>query len=220
MSVRDAANRLGVAPVSVRKRIASGSLPAIKRGRDWWLDEQVVQRVARQSPGSGRPLSPAMAWAVLLLASGDDAAAEKMAGRDRYRSRAREWLSDHRLQDYAPRLRDRARSEQFVAHPSELPRILERADVLLTGDSAADLVGVVGEASSVEVYAPAGHRDAILEEHALLPGAGPVRVRWVSDHMWPLIAGDRRAPRAAILVDLLESDEPRARREAVRALAS
>jgi hypothetical protein len=32
--------------------------------------------------------------------------------------------------------------------------------------------------------------------------------------------GDRRAPRAAILLDLLESDEPRTRREAARALAS
>jgi excisionase family DNA binding protein len=220
ISVREAADRLGVAPVSVRKRISSGSLPAIKRGRDWWLDERVVQRVARQQPGSGRPLSPAMAWAVLLLASGDEAAAEQMAGRDRYRSRAREWLSDHPLHDSAPRLRDRAQSERFDAHPSELARLLERADVLLTGDSAADLVGVVGEASSVEVYAPAGHRDAIVDEHALLSGAGPVHVRWVSDHIWPLIAGDRRAPRAAVLLDLLESDEPRARREAARALAS
>jgi excisionase family DNA binding protein len=90
MSVRQAADWLGVAPVSVRKRIASGRLPAVKRGRDWWLDERVVQRVARAQAGSGRPLSPAMAWAVLLLASGDEAAAGQMAGRDRYRSRARQ----------------------------------------------------------------------------------------------------------------------------------
>jgi excisionase family DNA binding protein len=219
MSVREAADRLGVAPVSVRKRISSGSLPAIKRGRDWWLDERVVQRVARQQPGSGRPLSPAMAWAVLLLASGDEAAAAKMAGRDRYRSRAREWLSGHPLHDSAPRLRDRARSEKFDAHPSELARILERPDVMATGVSAADLVGLAGQASSVEVYAPASHRAAIIDEHALKPGKGPVHLRWVPDEAWALIAGDGGAPRAAVLLDLLESDEPRGRREARRVLA-
>jgi hypothetical protein len=32
-----------------------------------------------------------MAWAVLLLASGDDSAGDLMAGEPRYRSRAREW---------------------------------------------------------------------------------------------------------------------------------
>jgi excisionase family DNA binding protein len=218
LTVREAADLLGVAPVSVRKRIASGRLPAVKRGRDWWLDRRVVQRVAREQLGSGRPLSPAMAWSVLLLASGDEAAAGKMARRDRYRSRARQWLIDNPLGDAAPRLRDRARSEEFDAHPSELPRILDRPDVMATGISSAELVGLAGGTSSVEVYAPAGHRDAIVDEHALIPGEGPVHVRWVSDDAWSLIAGDR-APRAAVLIDLLESDEPRARREAGRALA-
>jgi hypothetical protein len=161
-----------------------------------------------------------MAWAVLLLASGDEAAAGQVAGRDRYRSRARQWLIDNPLQDAAPRLRNRAQSEQFDAHPSELPRILDRPDVMATGVSAADLVGLAGQASSVEVYAPASHRAAIVDEHALMPGEGPVHVRWVPDTAWALIAGDGGAPRAAVLLDLLGSDEPRARREAARALAS
>jgi hypothetical protein len=161
-----------------------------------------------------------MAWSVLLLASGDEAAAKRMAGRVRYRSRARQWLIDNPLQDAAPRLRDRARSEQFDAHPSELPRILDRPDVMATGVSAAELVGLAGQASSVEVYAPASHRDAIVDQHALMPGEGPVHVRWVPDEAWALIVGDSGAPRAAVLVDLLESDEPRARREAGRALRS
>jgi hypothetical protein len=161
-----------------------------------------------------------MAWAVLLLASGDDDAAEDMAGRDRYSSSMRAWLREHPLQEYAPRLRARAELEEFDAHPSELGRILARTDVLTTGISAGEVVGLLGPASAVEVYAPADHRHAIVDEHALMPGAGPVRVRWVPDEVWSLLihGGDRRAPRAAILVDLLESDEPRARREAARAL--
>jgi excisionase family DNA binding protein len=220
LSVREAADRLGVGPVAVRQQIASGRLPAVKRGRSWWLDERAVQRMTRQRPGGGRPLSQAMAWAVLMLASGDDTTAEDMAGRDRYCARMRAWLREHPLREYAPRLRARAEMEEFDVHPSELGRILDRPDVLATGISASDVVGLLGPASAVEVYAPAGQRHAIVTEHALMPGAGPVRIRWVSDEVWPLLDhnGDRRAPHAAILVDLLESDEPRARREAARAL--
>jgi len=222
LSVREAAERLGVSPMAVRRQIASGWLPAVKRGRSWWLDERAVQRMIRQPVGGGRPLSPAMAWAVLLLASGHEAAAESAAGRDRYWSRTRLWLRDHPVAQYGPRLRARAHSEEFDAHPSELARILDRPDVLVTGVSAGDVVGLVGLASSVEVYAPAGRRTAIVEEHALMAGPGPVRVRWVLDELWPLFGADAdgRAPRAAVLLDLLESDDPRARRQAATALSS
>lgn len=220
LSVREAADRLGVGPVAVRQHIASGRLPAIKRGRSWWLDERVVERMARQRLGGGRPLSPEMAWSVLLLASGEDDAAEAASGRNRYWSRVRAWLRDHSLREHAPRLRTRAQLEEFDVHPSELKRILDRADVLVTGVSAGDTVGLFGSTSAVEVYAPAGSRQTIVDDHALMPGAGPVRVRWVPDGVWPLLDrdGDRRAPRAAVLLDLLEGDEPRARREAARLL--
>jgi len=176
--------------------------------------------MARQRSGSGRPLSPEMSWAVVLLASGDDRAAKEAAGRDRYWSRVRGWLRDHPVELHVTRLRARAKMEEFDAHPSELKRILDRPDVLATGVSAGDAVGLVGSASTVEVYAPAGRRDAIIDDHALMPGAGAVRVRWVLDGLWPLLDRDgaRRAPRVAILLDLLEGDEPRARREAARIL--
>lgn len=222
LSVREAAERLGVSPLAVRRHIASGRLDAVKRGRDWWLDARGVERMARERRGGGRPLSPAMAWAVMLLASGEEAAAREVAGRDRYWSRARAWLREHPLVEHAERLRARAQSEQLDAHPSELMRILGRLDVIATGVSAADAIGLVGAAPIVEVYAPAGRRGAIVAEHALVPGPGAVLVRWVPDELWPHLLGerDRRAPRAAVLLDLLESDEPRARREAARGLAS
>lgn len=222
LSVREAAERLGVGPAAVRQQIALGRLPAVKRGRSWWLDERAVQRMVRQRVDGGRPLSPAMAWAVLLLASGHAAVAESAAGRDRYWSRTRVWLADHPLAEYGLRLRARAHSEEFDAHPSELARILDRPDVLVTGVSAGDVVGLVGLASTVEVYASAGRRRAIVEEHALMAGPGAVRVRWVADELWPLLVGDAdgRAPRAAVLLDLLESDDPRARRQAATALSS
>jgi hypothetical protein len=79
-------------------------------------------------------------------------------------------------------------------------------------------LGPVGGGSAVEIYAPAARREALMREHALEPGHGPVRIRWVRDQIWPLLDRDRdgRAPRAAVLLDLLEHDDPRARREAGR----
>ena len=126
--------------VAVRQHIAAGHLPAIKRGRSWWLDKRGVERMARQRRSGRRPLSPEMAWSVLLLASGDERAAEEAAGRD-YWLRVRTWLSGHSLRENAPRLRARARTEEFDVHPSELRRILGRPDVLATGASLGDAVG-------------------------------------------------------------------------------
>jgi len=219
ISVPEAAARLGVSADAVRKRIASGSVTAQRRGRQWWLDGRSVDRLARQRVGPGRPLSPEMAWAVLFLASDDKEAAVRAVRNPRYRSRMSAWLRSHPLAEHSTRLRARAEAEEFEAHPSELPRILDRGDVLATGISAGDAVGLVGGPAAAEVYAAADRREAIIGEHALVPGPGPVRVRWVPDEIWPLLDHESRAPRAAVLLDLLEHDDPRARREAARALA-
>lgn len=219
VSVEEAAQRLGVSPRAVRLRIAGGGLAAVRLGRDWRVDERELARLARRPSRAGRPLSPAMAWAVLLLASGDESGSDRLAGLPRYRARSRQWLRERTLAEHADALRERARREVFEAHPSELARLRERPDVLLTGASVADLVGLVGEGQAVELYARAAGREAIVAEHALLPGAGDVTVRWVPDALWAALEPvGGIAPRAAVLIDLLESEEPRARREAARRL--
>jgi hypothetical protein len=146
----------------------------------------------------------------VLLASGDEAGARAVVGRDRYWSRARIWLRDHPLGTYAARFRARAQMEQFDAHPAELKRIAGRPDVLVTGASAAHAVGLVGPSSTVEVYAPVGHRSAIVEEHALVRGGGPVRIRWVPDELWPYLGrdGGRNAPRFATMSRLCNCGRP------------
>jgi excisionase family DNA binding protein len=224
ISVQEAAERLGMTPGAVRQHIAGGRLPAVKRGGAWWLDGREVARMRRQPPGAGRPLTDQMAWAVMLLASGKPLLAEEVAARDRYVTRAKAWLrASQPLADYAPRLRARADVEEFDAHPAEVDRIAERPYVLRTGISAGELVGLTGGRGEAEIYAPAAHRDEMIERHALDPGGGSVRLRWVSDGLWPVVqqAGDHgRAPRVAVLLDLLESDDPRARREAAKALGT
>ncbi len=163
---------------------------------------------------------PGMAWAVLLLASGHDGAAEDAAGRaatGRACAPGRATIPCQSMHSVcAPGQRWRnSTSTRRSSGESWSP------DMLATGISAGDAVGLVGPASAVEVYAPVGRRQR--HRQRARSGSGrPVRVRWVPDAVWPLLGhdGDRRAPRAAVLLDLLEGDEPRARREAARALAS
>jgi hypothetical protein len=216
ISVREAAAALDVDERAIRLMASAGEIEAVKRGNAWWLDPRSVERRRRQQPGRGRPLSAPMAWLVLLRASGIRGPGEP-TGEDHRPARARRWLDSHPLADFAPRLRARARRESFDGHASELPRLAAHPYVTRTGISAADVVGVHGGPGDVELYAPAGRRPDILAEHALEPGDGPVLIRWVPDELWPLVAGDV-APRAAVLVDLLEHDDPRARREADRVL--
>lgn len=222
LNVREAAQRLGVSERAVRLRIASGDLAADRRGRDWEISAADVERRARVGPQRGRLLAPAMAWAVLLSASGEDKRAQALLGSPAAVRRLGRWRAAHHLADVAYRLSSRARSTTFDLHDAERSRVLERDDVLVTGQSAAHEVGLADAADSIEVYAPANHRDRIVAEHGLEPGPGPLTVRWVDPDVWDRIhvPGQLVAPRAAILLDLLESDDPRARREAAQALAA
>lgn len=217
LSVDEASERLDRSHQAVRLMAASGQLDAVKRGNAWWLDARAVERRRRGSPGRGRPLSAAMAWSVLLLASASERPLP--AGSAHHASRARRWLRDHPLAREHPRLRSRARTDRFHAHPAETGRILARADVMATGISAADEVGLHGGPDVAEFYAAERLRASLVREHALEGGDGSVLARWVPDELWAAVA-DSRAPRAAVLVDLIENDDPRARREAARALAS
>jgi hypothetical protein len=219
LSVDEAAEQLGRSPQAVRLMAVSGDLDAVKRGNGWWLDARSVERRRREPPGPGRPLSPAMAWSVLLLASGAPELAGRVASEAHQPSRARRWLRDHPLPEHFPRLRARAVRESFDGHPAEIGRILGRADVMATGISLAHLIGIHGSGNAIEFYAPASARSSLIDEHALDKGYGPVLARWVPDELWPVV-GAPSAPRAAVLLDLLENDDPRARREAALALAT
>jgi excisionase family DNA binding protein len=44
MTLREAADRLGIVPATLRQQIANGKLKASKRGRDWWVTDREVER--------------------------------------------------------------------------------------------------------------------------------------------------------------------------------
>jgi len=67
VSVQEAAKVLGVSPRRVLALINAGRIPAVKIGRDWYVEPGERRR------RTGRPLSSANAWAVLALLSNERA---------------------------------------------------------------------------------------------------------------------------------------------------
>lgn len=49
MTLKDAAESLGVQAATLRQQIANGKLKATKRGRDWWVTRGEVERYRRES---------------------------------------------------------------------------------------------------------------------------------------------------------------------------
>jgi hypothetical protein len=159
---------------------------------------------------------------VLFLASNEPEtpAWRPLIPHGRSRDRARGWLQTHSLAEDFSALRDRGKREQLDGHPSELPLILAHENVRPTGISAASRVGLSGGRDEAEFYAPVSLRTTLVQEHALRPAAdGAVLARWVPDAFWPPLAKVEGTPSAAVLVDLLENDDPRARREAAASLS-
>lgn len=60
MTLPEAAASLGLTAASLRHQVASGSLRASKRGRDWWVTPAEVERYRRDHLGrpGRRPSSP------------------------------------------------------------------------------------------------------------------------------------------------------------------
>jgi excisionase family DNA binding protein len=54
-TTHEAADRLGIKPRSVVKAVKRGLIRAEKRGRDYWIEDEEVERYARERRPSHRP---------------------------------------------------------------------------------------------------------------------------------------------------------------------
>jgi excisionase family DNA binding protein len=213
VSVSDAAEVLRLDRSRVRALAASGELSARKIGGVWLIDRASVERRREHPVPAGRPLSASNAWRVLLLASGED------VGKDVgpvARWRVRDALGRRGLDGLQRLLRRHAEVHTFWGLPGELRRVRERDDVMLSGTSAAgghhlDLLS----GDRVDVYVSGSRASGVERAHALAPAPGAVAnvvLRLVPDDVWPLLAGRRLAPLAAVAIALAEDPDPRAAR--------
>jgi hypothetical protein len=210
--VSDAAQRLGVSEQRVRALISAGAIEAEKVAGSWWIPAQSLAHIAATDRGrGGRPLSPHSAWVLLLTASAEPV--EWSSPRMRWRVSIA--LRERGLSGAFGKLGNRAERHALVAHPAELPRLRDSRELMLSGvsASAAYRLGLHG-GEEVEAYVAAGAIEHLAARHALARrGESNVVLRSVSEDLWTVLHRPV-APVAAVLADLAEHSDPRARRVA------
>jgi excisionase family DNA binding protein len=223
MTVPDAARTLGLNPSRVRAMAADGQLAASKVGDRWLFERSSVEARRRLGGHAGRPFESHNAWALLLLASGNDV--EDL--HPSVRSRLRRALRVDGLEKLVPRLRRRGESRYFDAHPGELRYLADDPAFLRTGISAAGDHGLdLVAGHEADGYVLASSLEHLVIDHALSAvdvGSGNVRVRVVPDEARSGLVGLRSAPIATVAIDLAEEADSRSAdlgRRTLRDLAS
>lgn len=208
ISIPEAARALGLSPARVRAMASRGQLAAAKVGDRWLVERSAVEQRRREKVPSGRRFTSRNAWALLLLASGEDVPKLDPS----VRSRLRRAIALEGLKALAPRLRDRSHVSMYRAHPGEISYVLEDAALLPSGISAASRMGIGLLANrEADGYIVQSQLQPFIDEHALSPVGidGNVRLRVVSDDVWKGLAGRSIAPPAAVALDLADEIDPR-----------
>jgi segregation and condensation protein B len=236
LSVAEAAKLLGRDRTRVYALLRSGDLVAAQNDDDLLqsgpvrIDRSSVERWLVAGGDGGRPLSARNAWALIGLASGDQAFSEKCVGLLEHAeelSRTRARLARGELVEMAPRLRRRA--TLLVRHlPRGMREALEREAALVrTGASAA---AAYSWYELIEPHAPSWRLDAYVSQEDFsnlqqqlnqldidgssdaTPGPDqPVLLRVVDDP-WPFPPNYPIAPQPLAALDLLDYPDNVARR--------
>ena len=219
VSVAEAASRLEVSPQRIRAMIQAGQLAASKVGDVWLVSLESVARRRRAAPPAGRQYLPQNAWALLLMASGVPSLQRRAQGLIRPSER-RHLLDPAEREDFvglAPRLRSRAVTQRFRAHPGDLARLASEPGVVRTGVSAADELDFDIAAPGVfEAYVAGKRLPALQKKYLLEPSPTPNVILHVVDGTWPFEPDRTIAPQLIASLDLLDSDDDRTRRAALK----
>lgn len=186
MSVREAAEALGLSVHRVRALAHAGAIHAIKQGRDLRLSRRDVERLAANGLVGGRPYNADNAW-------------QRLMDRD---------LPDESIPVLLSRLSRRGRRHLFMAHPSLLERLASDDRLLLSGHAAADQLPMDDD-GVVEAYVAAEDLADIVNDYRLRAPeqAANVILRAVP----PEVGLPRKAPDLVVAIDLIESPLPRVR---------
>lgn len=236
ISVAEAAKRLGVHVQRIHQRIADGSLPAERIGRQWVIDESAVARLDRNSPG--RPLSARSAWILAALASGDQKIVSAVAPSDRSRGNARlrhilekaskangRSPSEDQVAEVAASLRfllrGRADRRVYRASPRDLPDL--RADDRLSLAGLSLPTSGISSGDLVEAYIESEHLRPLSNDYLLSDtshGRANVILHVVKRPAnLPISSLDPSQNWLLLAVDLAEHQGPREEARAVKVLA-
>jgi excisionase family DNA binding protein len=217
VSIPEAASVLGLSAGRVHAMVANGRLPAAKVGGRWLIERGEVEGRRRQGALKGRPFAAHNAWALLVLASGEDPEGVNSSAR----SRMRRALSLEGVEALGPRLARRGDSHYFDAHRGEIPYIVEDPRFVASGVSAAGTHGLdLVSGAEADGYVRVGALKEFVADHALQPAArgSNLRLRAVPNGAWHFLKGARVAPIAAAALDLSEDPDSRSAEVGLMAL--
>jgi excisionase family DNA binding protein len=212
ISPAEAARRLGVTPRRVYSLVGENRLRSERIGGRLLIDRDDVDARAAGARAVGRPLSPRRAWAMLLLADGQDPLGLDASTR----SKLRRLLRERDLWSMRARFVGRAERLPFRAHSSDLPRIDAEPGVVRTGARHAAAAGLrlVASDARVELYVDRKTADRIVKRYRLAPSSRPnVLLRIVPDEVRRWLTGSV-APRPVMALDLAEDRDPRSQQVA------
>jgi excisionase family DNA binding protein len=225
LSVREAAEKLGVSSQRVRQLIKAGRLPARRSSAGWFISGQAVADRAESVP-YGRPASPRTAWAVLDLLT---AAAALPPDGSAWAAEACRVISDRRLRHHVLRmlsvipdpfedagrwrllLASRGATLRMWAHPGVLARL--KADPRVCVGGAAAAISAGGGTSRLDLYVGEADLEHVIGDYRLRDDAnGQVMMHVVPASVPAELAPRRGAPvpAAAAAADLLEEEDARA----------
>jgi segregation and condensation protein B len=230
LSVHEAAALLGRDRTRIYALVRSGDLVGVPDADTGTLriDRSSLERWQVAGGSRGSPQTPRNAWAIIGLASGDDALCERTLGllpRAEDASRARARLASQNLIELGPRLRRRATLNVVHVLPSVLAALDKDAALVRTGASVAALYGwdelVSGQAWPLDAYIRA---KSLPRVEASATGASqspttPVLLRAV-DGLWPFPPNYQLAPQPLAALDLLDYPDELARRRGHEVLRS
>ncbi len=185
VSLADASDILGVSPERVRQLVVAGDLPAARFGNAWAVPRSALLARRHSARPGGRPLGAKAAWHEIVSGAVD------LNRPGRYQRRA------HVI-----------RGEMSNA---DLESLVAREGALRSGVLGAIAYGAaLSPGESGDLYLDRQAFEELDSVVAFVPySLGPVRLRIIDAEAWELIAPGPLAPRAAVALDLLDSDDPR-----------
>ncbi len=209
-SSKDAARALRLTPRRIRALARAGSLEAHKVGNRW-----LVEPISAREPRHGRPPTPAIAWAILSVLSGERPNWVHPSAL----SRLKRWMQSTQWTiDALKKSKARSRIVRLRALPSDVPKILRKPGMVLTGLSAiTDEVDLVPSSEEVDAYVS---NDMVrMIERQFKPAREsdqPNLTLRLPNQAW--ILRFNRAPLTVVCADLLLSADPRVARAGAEGL--
>jgi hypothetical protein len=198
VSVPDAARLMGVSVARARRLAAEGRVRARLVGGRWLVDAASLPSAPRRS----RPMSPRMAWALVVLSDGGGP--DWVEPRESYRLRR---ALDRLAADDEPELLLRSwlasRADRRRLSASDAHALRSDARVVLSGLS--DERAGLSAAGDVEGYVLADDADALIRDHLLIDAGPSVDVVL---HVSPVLP-EVPVPLLLVAADLADHDGPR-----------